>query len=87
MLPFIEDPSTSLTPNKYIAEKVLKTQLALFSKRPDMREDTVRSHDKLVLRGPVKKEAELLPEERAVVDKLPGPGYFIPWRIVHNEGP
>ena len=52
-----------------------------------MREDTVRSHDKLVLRGHVKKEAELLPEERAVVDKLPGPGYFIPWRIVHNEGP
>ena len=86
LLPFIEDPSTSLTPNKYIAEKVLKTQLALFSKRPDMREDTVRSHDKLVLRGHVKKEAELLPEERAVVDKLPGPGYFIPWRIVHNEG-
>ncbi len=26
-LPFIEDPVTSLKPNRFVAEKVLKTQL------------------------------------------------------------
>ena len=85
-LPFIEDPAVHLTPNKHIAECVLRSQLALFKKKPEMKEDTIKSHEKLVQRGYVKKEQDLSAEERAALNVLPGPGYFIPWRIVHNEG-
>ena len=85
-LPFIENPATSLTANRFIAEKVLKCQMDLFSKRPDMKEDTIRSHNKLVARGYVKKEEDLTHAEKRVLEKFAGPGYYIPWRIVHNEG-
>ena len=85
-LPFIENPATALKPNRFVAESVLRSQLALFRKKPEMREDTVRSHDKLVTRGYVKADHELTKEERAAIAATPGDGYFIPWRIVHNEG-
>ena len=85
-LPFVEDPTIALTPNRFIAEKVFRTQLELFKKKPDMREDTLKSHAKLVQKGHVKKEVDLLPEEQAAMAAEPGAGYFIPWRIVHNEG-
>ena len=41
-LPFVEDPTIALTPNRFIAEKVFRTQLELFKKKPDMREDTLK---------------------------------------------
>ena len=85
-LPFVEDPTVALTPNRFIAEKVFRTQLDLFKRKPDMREDTLRSHGKLVLKGHVKREKDLSREEQAAMSAVPGPGYFIPWRIVHNEG-
>ena len=85
-LPFTIDPIIHLKPNRFIAEKVFRTQLDLFSKRPDMKEDTVRSHDKLLQRGYVKKQADLSAAERAAWNSVPGDGYFIPWWIVHNEG-
>ncbi len=31
-LPFVEDPVANLKPNRFVAEKVLKTQLELFRK-------------------------------------------------------
>lgn len=85
-LPFIENPATSLHPNRFVAESVFRSQLALFKKRPDMKEDTVRSHDKLVQRGYVKREDQLTQEEKEKMNHISGDGYFIPWRIVHNEG-
>ena len=85
-LPFIEDPAISLKPNRFIAESVLKSQLSLFKRRPEMKDDTIRSHNKLLQRGYVKSEADLTPEERSALATIPGVGYFIPWRIVHNEG-
>ena len=85
-LPFIEDPVTSLKPNRFVAEKVLKTQLELFRKNPTMREDTVKSHQKLVDRGHVSAEDELPADQLEVVRTSPGDGYFIPWRTVYNEG-
>ena len=51
-----------------------------------MREDAVKSHSKLLTRGYVKSEGQLTAEERAAMNILPRDGYFIPWRIVHNEG-
>jgi hypothetical protein len=85
-LPFIEDPVTSLKPNRFVAEKVLKTQLELFRKNPSMREDTVNSHQKLVDRGHVSSEDELPADKLEVVRTSPGDEYFIPWRTVYNEG-
>jgi hypothetical protein len=44
----------------------------MFEKKPGMQEDAVKSHQKLLDRGHV--------------EKVPGDGYFIPWRTVYNEG-
>ena len=85
-LPFIENPSIALKPNRFVAESVLRSQLALFKKKPEMREDTVKSHDKLVTRGYVKADHQLTAAECTAIASTPGDGYFIPWRIVHNEG-
>jgi hypothetical protein len=46
-LPFVVDPVVALKPNRFVAERVLKSQMALFEKRPGMREDAVKSHQKL----------------------------------------
>jgi hypothetical protein len=86
MLPFIEDPVTALKPNRFIAEKVLKSQLAMFDKKPGMREDAVKSHQKLLDRGHVMAAKDLPREIREQMEKVPGEGYFIPWRTVYNEG-
>ena len=85
-LPFVENPTTHLKPNRFVAECVFRSQLALFKKKPDMRADTLKSHEKLVQRGYVKREDELTSEERVALETIPGSGYYIPWRIVHNEG-
>ncbi len=58
-LPFIEDPVANLKPNRFVAERVFKTQLEFIRKNPSMREDTVKSHQKLVDRGHVAEESEL----------------------------
>ena len=86
LLPFVEDPVVALKPNQFVAEKVLRSQLELFRKNPSMREDTLKSHKKLVDRGHVKPLTELYAKHGEQMDKLPGPGYFIPWRTVYNEG-
>ena len=85
-LPFIEDPVANLRPNRFVAEKVLKSQLLMFEKHPTMREDAVRSHQKLVDRGHVVAEADLPAAYKDAMDSTPGSGYFIPWRTVYNEG-
>ena len=85
-LPFVENPTTHLKPNRFVAECVFRSQLALFKKKPDMRADTLKSHEKLVQRGYVKREDELTSEERVALETIPSSGYYIPWRIVHNEG-
>ena len=85
-LPFVEDPVEKLRPNRYIAEKVLQSQQRMFSRDPSMREDAVKSHQKLLDRGHVVPYRALPPDYKAAVDNSPGPGYFIPWRTVYNEG-
>jgi hypothetical protein len=82
----VEDPVVNLRPNRFIAEKVLQSQLELVRKNPSMREDTVKSHQKLVDKGHVCEESELPKEHLEVVRRTPGEGYFIPWRTVYNEG-
>ena len=85
-LPFVENPVEKLKPNRYIAEKILQSQQRLFSRDPGMREDAVKSHQKLLDRGYVCSSQSLPPEYKKAVEMTPGAGYFIPWRTVYNEG-
>ena len=85
-LPFILDPVAMLRPNRFIAEKVLKSQLQMFDKNPGMRLDAVKSHQKLVDRGHVMSEQEARMVYKQSMEKVPGDGYFIPWRTVYNDG-
>jgi hypothetical protein len=85
-LPFIEDPVANLKPNRFVAERVFKTQLELIRKNPSMREDTVKSHQKLVDRGHVAEESELPKAHLEAIKASPGEGYFIPWRTIYKEG-
>ena len=84
-LPFIEDPVTNLKQNRFVAEKVLKTQLEIFKKSPGMRESALKSHQKLADKGHVVAEEDLTKEAAMAIKKEPGVGYYIPWRIVFNE--
>ena len=84
-LPFILDPLTHLTPNRHTAEKILESQLRLVSKHPEMLLDTIKSHNKLRLKGHVIPFNDLTVEEKNLVDSTPGPGYYIPWRTVYKE--
>ena len=85
-LPFVADPVEMLKPNRFIAEKVLKSQLLMFEKHPGMRQDAVKSHQKLVDRGHVMSESEARMVYKEAMEKVPGDGYFIPWRTVYNDG-
>jgi hypothetical protein len=72
-LPFI----AHLKPNRFVAEQVFKTQLELTLKNPSLREDTVKSHQKLVDRGHVAEESELSKSYLEVIKASLGEGYFI----------
>jgi hypothetical protein len=85
-LPFVEDPAEKLRPNRFVAEKVLKAQLEMFRKNPTMREDALKSHQKLEERGYVLVEDDLPDSYKQAIGSTPGAGYFIPWRTVYNEG-
>ena len=84
-LPFIDSPATKLTDNKKVAISIFRSQMRNIEKNPDMREDMVKSHDKLVSRGFVMKESDLPSEARKQYNKIEGQGYYIPWRVVFKE--
>ena len=46
-LPFIKDPEARLTPNRWVAQKVLDTQVRIIDKTPGMREAVIKAHNKL----------------------------------------
>ena len=80
-LPFIQDPAEKLRPNRRIAEKVFQTQMRLIKRNPEMREDVMKSHEKLAAKGHVVAVKDLPPDLQK--STLEG-GYFIPWRTVYN---
>lgn len=84
-LPFTQDPELELKPNYWIAEKVLNSQMRTFEKSPEMREDTLASHQKLLDKGHVSALADL-PEEHQKLVSSSKSDYHIPWRTVYNEG-
>ena len=85
-LPFTEDPTTKLTPNRGMAEKVLLSQLRNIEKNPEILEDILRSHNKLSEKGHVAPTSSLTEDELRRMNLTPGSGYIIPWRTVFKEG-
>ena len=85
-LPFIDDPQVQLKPNMGVAKKVLDSQMKLFERNPEMRMDTIKSHNKLLDKGHVSQISELSEDETTRMNLTLGEGYFIPWRIVYNPG-
>ena len=83
-LPFIADPVKELQPNRSRALKVLETQLRKLQKDPEAKSQVIASHDKLAANGYSCDIDELSPEEKALVDTLPGE-YYLPWRFVTKE--
>ena len=84
-LPFIADPVQELHPNRNRALKVLETQLRKLQKDPEAKLQVLASHEKLAANGYSCDIDDLPPEERALVDTLPGE-YYLPWRFVTKEG-
>ena len=82
-LPFIEDPNLKLKPNRYVAEKILESQLKIINKSDQMKEDTLKSHNKLADRGYVAPVTSLTAEERECMRS--GQGYVIPWRTRYKD--
>ena len=81
-LPFVKDPNTHLTENKHVAVKILETQVKLAAKDDDIRDEILKSFQKLVDNGHIVKLDELPEAERVLADK---PGYWIPWRAVFSS--
>ena len=81
-LPFVEDPEVHLKSNRYIAEKVLDSQVKLINKTPGMKEGVLISHGKLLTRGFVVPYDDLPDDIKEIMDSSAGPGYFIPWTVV-----
>ena len=85
-LPFIANPAEHLHPNRFIAEKILQSQLKLVSKSDQMRDDVIAAHEKLLSRGYVLPLHDLPDDVRAKVTDPAHPRYIIPWRTVAKPG-
>ena len=85
-LPFIKNPDEALKPNRYIAEKVLGSQLKVTSKDADAKADVLAAFEKLRSRGFIVKYDDLDNEVKSVMD-LGGSKvtFTIPWRIVYKH--
>ena len=81
-LPFVQDPEVALKPNRFLAEKVLDSQLKATSKNEDARADVMAAFEKLRSRGFVQKYDDLGQEIKDIMNLAEKPGYVIPWRIV-----
>ena len=85
-LPFIKNPAENLTPNKHIAYKVFESQKKLCRANPEMKDDLIKAHNKLVDNGFVHKVRDLNPETVEKMKTFPGSDYVIPWRSVYKAG-
>ena len=85
-LPFIQDPDLALKPNRYVAEKVLQSQLKIATASEDAKADILAAHDKLSSKGYIQKVSELPPEVQKVANIYGAKStYVIPWRMVYKS--
>ena len=81
-LPFIQDPDTHLTENKNVAVKILESQIKVAAKDDGVKNEILRSFNKLVENGHLIKLDDLPDHEQQLARR---PGYWIPWRAVHSS--
>ena len=81
-LPFILDPVTHLAPNRYIALKVIKSQLEKVKKNPGTKDDILAAHNKLLDKGHVCAVDDLPPDLKVMVMEKDATVNYIPWSVV-----
>lgn len=81
-LPFVEDPVTALADNRRIAEKIFDSQMRTIEKKPEIRQDIIKSLDKLRSRGFIISESEVTEADKKRMNVIGGPGTLLPWSIV-----
>ena len=81
-LPFIHDPATHLTENKNVAAKILESQIKIAAKDEGVKDEILKSFNKLVENGHLIRIDDLPDQEQQLARK---PGYWIPWRAVHSS--
>ena len=84
-LPFIDEPKENLFSNKYLAQKVLDSQMKKISSSEDMKLDVLASFEKLASRNYLIPVSKLDEESRNLVTSEHDAGYFIPWRTVYKQ--
>ncbi len=81
-LPFIYDPETHLVDNKNVAVKILESQIKVADKDESVKNEILRSFNKLVENGHLVRLDDMSESEQLQALK---PGYWIPWRAVHSS--
>ena len=81
-LPFTSDPSVSLRPNRFTAEKILESQIRQLQKNEPARIDVLAAHEKLRSRAFVVPLTDLPPEIQSQLLDDQQTSYIIPWRSV-----
>ena len=84
-LPFVQDPTVHLQPNRHIALKILQSQLRSIHISDTKREEVLKSFEKLKSKGHIAKVSELSQQEKNLMNSTAGCAYYIPWRCVYKE--
>ena len=83
-LPFIMDPNKNLAPNKGRAMMMLRSQLAKIKRKPSIKEDVLKAHNKLLDNGHVAAIRDLSPNLQDIMKEAGAMVIHIPWNIVTN---
>ena len=84
-LPFIAPPKDNLFPNRFMAQKVLDSQMKKVSASDDAKMDILESFEKLSSRGFLLPVSALDTSTKKLVYDDTDAGYYIPWRTVYKE--
>lgn len=84
-LPFIASPKENLFPNRFMAEKVLNSQMKKILASDDMKMDILESFEKLSSRGFLLPVSALDTATKKLIYDDSDAGYYIPWRTVYKE--
>ena len=82
VLPFISKPGEKLHPNRYIAEKILKSHMRQLGTNKQAHLDVLAAHEKLCFRGYVVPLSDLNPQHQEWILAHHEMWYVIPWRAV-----
>jgi len=84
-LPFIAPPKENLFPNRFLAQKVLDSQMKKVLASDDAKMDILESFTKLSSRGFLLPVSALDTTTKKLVYDDTDAGYYIPWRTVYKE--